>query len=171
MGPVTVTLRPLTGDPDEMAELQTVFEAAPQYFELTTGLPPGAAEAQSLYISLPDGFDYDHKFDWGIRTGADLVGCIDVLRGWPVEDTAHIGLMLISEDHTGQGIGRAAFGALEAELRQWPEITRLRAAVVATNVQVLPFWRRMGFAETGEVKPYRYGTLHSESIILEKPLR
>jgi GNAT superfamily N-acetyltransferase len=171
MGHMTVTLRPLRGELDEMADLQRVLEGAPTYFELTTGHPPGAAEAQSLFTVLPpEGLDYADKFDWGIVTEAGLVGCIDVLRGWPTADTAHLGLMLISEDHVGQGIGRAAFEALEHEVRRWPGITRLRAAVVATNAQVLPFWKRMGFTETGEVKPYVYDKLHSESIILAKHL-
>ena len=171
MARMTVTLRALRGEPDEMADLQRVLEGAPAYFELTTGHPPGAAEAQSLFTVLPpDGVGYDRKLDWGIVTEAGLVGCIDVLRGWPAADTAHLGLMLIDEDHVGQGIGRAAFEALERQVRQWPEITRLRAAVVATNAQVLPFWERMGFARTGEVKPYRYDKLHSESMILEKRL-
>jgi ribosomal protein S18 acetylase RimI-like enzyme len=30
--------------------------------------------------------------------------------------------------------------------------------VIRTNDQVLGFWRRMGFTETGEVRPWRYDT-------------
>jgi hypothetical protein len=42
--------------------------------------------------------------------------------------------------------------------------------VVRTNDQVLSFWRRMGFAETGEVRPWRYDKLRSEAILMDKPL-
>jgi hypothetical protein len=60
---------------------------------------------------------------------------------------------------------------IEAQIHQWRWIRTIRLAVVATNAQVLPFWYRMGFTETGEVRPYRHGKLRSESIILDKPLR
>ena len=38
-----------------MRDLQRVFEDAPGYYERTTGVPPGPAEAQSTYTILPEG--------------------------------------------------------------------------------------------------------------------
>jgi hypothetical protein len=55
-------------------------------------------------------------------------------------------------------------------LPRWPWARRLRLSVVRTNDQVLGFWRRMGFPETGEVRPWRYDTLESESILVDKRL-
>ena len=45
---------------------------------------------------------------------------------------------------------------------------RVRIGVVRTNEDVLPFWTGLGFTPTGEVKPYRYGPVVSEVLILEK---
>jgi hypothetical protein len=42
--------------------------------------------------------------------------------------------------------------------------------VVRTNEQVLGFWRRLGFSETGVVRPWRYDKLESESILMDKRL-
>ncbi len=70
----------------------------------------------------------------------------------------------------GRGLGRAAYGAVEAVVRWWPDPRRIRAAVVATNSAVLPFCRRMGLSGTGEIKPYQYDKLTSQSIILAKEL-
>jgi hypothetical protein len=42
--------------------------------------------------------------------------------------------------------------------------------VVRTNDNVLGFWRRMGFTETGEVRPWRYDKLQSEAILMDKPI-
>jgi ribosomal protein S18 acetylase RimI-like enzyme len=53
---------------------------------------------------------------------------------------------------------------------RWPWARRQRLSVVRTNDQVLGFWRRMGFAETGEVRPYRYDTLESEAVLMDKPV-
>jgi hypothetical protein len=70
----------------------------------------------------------------------------------------------------GRGLGRAAYEAIEAQVRRWPQVYTLRLAIVATNAEVVAFWHRMGFSETGEVRPYHYDKLLSESIIVTKPL-
>jgi ribosomal protein S18 acetylase RimI-like enzyme len=51
---------------------------------------------------------------------------------------------------------------------RWPWVRRLRLSVVRTNDQVLGFWRRMGFTETGEVRPWRHGKLESEVVLMDK---
>jgi ribosomal protein S18 acetylase RimI-like enzyme len=83
----------------------------------------------------------------------------------------HIGLLLIDRGRQGQGIGTAAVQALERELLpRWPWVRPLRLSVVRSNDQVLGFWRRLGFTETGEVRPWRYDKLESESILMDKPV-
>jgi GNAT superfamily N-acetyltransferase len=169
---VNVRLRLLTGQPCEMAALQKVLEGAPTYAERVTGHPPGAAEAQSLFSVLPPEMTYDSKYVYGLELdGPEIIGCADVIRGWPVPSTTLIGLLLLDEKHQGQGLGRSAYLAVEGKVRRWPEIDMLRISVVRSNAVTLPFWRRMGFAETGEVvHPYVYGQLASESVVLAKPL-
>jgi GNAT superfamily N-acetyltransferase len=115
---------------------------------------------------------YDSKYVYGFMIdGPEMVGCAEVIRGWPTPSTALISLLLIGEAHHGHGIGRSAYHSVEAKVRRWPEIDMLRIAVVRSIAAVLPFWRRMGFVETGEVQPYVYDEIVSESIILTKPLR
>jgi hypothetical protein len=80
---MTVKLHLLKGEPKEMAELQRVLEGAPNYAERVTGLPPGAAEAQSTFTIVPEGIGYSDKFVWGVMVDDGMVGCIDVIRGWP----------------------------------------------------------------------------------------
>lgn len=160
-------LRLLQGEREEMRELQRVLEEAPHYAERITGAPPGAADAQSTYSALPEGKSYEDKFVFGIYAGGEMVGCADVIRGWPRADTAHVGLLLIAEPHQRRGHGRAAYHALEKQIRAWGA-KRVRIGVVRTNEDVLPFWKLLGFAPTGEVKPYRYGPVVSEVLILEK---
>jgi hypothetical protein len=59
--------------------------------------------------------------------------------------------------------------ALEREVAaRWPWVRRLRLSVVRTNDNVLGFWHRTGFAETGEVRPWRYDKLQSEAILLDR---
>jgi len=167
-----IDLRRLTGQPCEMGALQKVLEGAPSYAKRVTGHPPEGAEARRLFSALPPGVPCDNKYLYGVMAGEhDMIGCADVIRGWPTPSTALIGLLLLTEMHQGCGVGRCAYHLVEAKVQRWPEIDVLRISVVCSLAAVLPFWRRLGFAETGEVQPYRYDTLVSESIILTKSLR
>ncbi len=164
------TVRPLAGEPDDMAALQRVLEGAPRYAELVTGAPPGPADAQSTFTILPDGKTYDDKFVLGIFDDGAMVGCVDVIRGWPGPDTAHIGLLLVAESHQRRGIGRAAWAEVEAMVRRWPTCTRLRLGVLRSNPDAARFWVREGFVATGETKPHRYGAVVSTIVLYEKAL-
>lgn len=91
---------------------------------------------------------------YGIYLNDEMVGCADVIRKYPTNDTALIGLLLISEKYQRQGIGRLAYGSLESVIRVWDGIKKIIIGVVITNDIVLPFWKSQGFIETGEIKPY-----------------
>ena len=153
-----------------MQAFQRVLDGAPRYAERVTGAPPGAADAQRTYGALPEGKAYEDKFVFGIyAAGGEMIGCADVIRDWPRAGTAYIGLLLIAEQYQRRGQGRAAYRAIQKEIQGWGA-KRVRIGVVRTNEDVLPFWQKLGFAPTGEVKPYRYGPVVSEVLILEKDI-
>jgi RimJ/RimL family protein N-acetyltransferase len=163
-----LTLRLLTGQPAEMAALQCVLEAAPAYFQTVTGVPPGGAEAQSTFTALPEGKTYDDKFVWGFYSGEAMIGCADVIRGYPVPEKAVIGLLLLAEDWQRRGLGRAFAALLEERIAGWAEVSRLRIGVVASNAAALAFWHKLGYRETGEVKANP--EFLADVVVLEKPL-
>jgi RimJ/RimL family protein N-acetyltransferase len=169
-GPLSfLTLRPLTGQPAEMAALQRVLEAAPAYFLTVTGLAPGNAEAQSTFTALPPGKTYEDKFVWGLYEGDAMIGCADVIRGYPVRDKAVIGLLLLGEPRQGRGLGRAFAALVEQAIAAWPEIRCLRLGVATPNAGALAFWRKLGYGETGEVKSAPPGIV-GDVLVMEKPL-
>ena len=150
--------------------LQQVLDGAPDYAELVTGSPPGAADALSVFTILPDGKGYDDKFVLGIFSGSAMVGCVDLIRGYPEPETAHIGLLLIAEPFQRRGLGAEAFAAVERLVTSWNGIERLRIGVLRSNTAAHRFWQRLGFRPSGEVKPYRYGYVRSETIVYTKGL-
>lgn len=165
-----VKIRELEGEPAEMAELQRVIAEAPVYAHLITGVPPGPADAQSTYTMLPEGKSYEDKFVFGIYAGDEMVGCIDLIRGYPDPKTAWLGLLLISEKHQRRGFGSRAHQLVENLIHGWETCDRIRVAVVMTNEDVIPFFERLGYRSTGESTPYRYGSINSERLMYEKPL-
>lgn len=166
----TVSIRLLEGKPAEMRELQRVLEEAPTYAHRVTGVPPSRADAQSTYTVLPEGKSYDDKFVFGIYRQNEMVGCADLIRGYPNPATALLGLFLVSEKYQRQGVGRRAYTLLEDFIRNWGSCDAVRVAVVRINEDVMPFWTALGFEPTGEVKPYRYGSVASETVIFQKRL-
>jgi uncharacterized protein len=166
-----VTLRELAGDPEQVAALQRMMERDEGFALRVTGHPPGPADAQSTLLFVPEGSAPDDKVAFGVWADDQLVGVFDLLLRYPDDETLYIGLLQIDRDRQRRGIGAAACQALEREVAaRWPWVRRLRLSVVRTNDQVLGFWRRMGFAETGEVRPWRYDKLESEAILMDKRL-
>jgi ribosomal protein S18 acetylase RimI-like enzyme len=167
-----VTLREVVGDPEELGALQRVMESDEDFALRVTGHPPGPADAQSTLMFVPEGKSPDDKMVLGVWVDSELVGVLDLLLRYPDQETVYLGLLLIDRRWQGRGIGAAACQALEREVQaRWPWARRLRLSVVRTNDQVLGFWHRMGFVETGEVRPYRYDKLQSETILMDKPVR
>lgn len=161
-----LTLRVL-GEPDVEA-LQALLESDHAYTARVTGYPPGPSDALSLLLMRPEGLAEERKAVFG----GFLVSVLDVLRGYPDEEFAFLGLLLVRGDRQGEGIGAVTVGRfVDDAAREWPEVRRLRLAVVDTNAEVAPeFWRRLGFEPTGEVKPYRYHGLESVTRLGERAL-
>lgn len=151
-----------------MSALQCVLEAAPAYFRIVSGAPPGPAEAQSLFTALPQGKGYADKFVLGLYSGAAMIGCADVIRGYPTPEKAVIGLLLLAEPWQRRGLGRAFAMLVEQAIAGWSAIRFLRIGVALGNPVALRFWQRIGYVQTGEVKPA--GPTGVMVAVLEKPL-
>ena len=164
-----IKLRQLDPISDVIA-LQSVLEAAPQYALNILGHPQEAGAAADVFAALPLEFPKTNKYVFGIHHGESLIGCIDLLRGFPTPNSAHIGLLLIKESAQGRGFGQAAFQKVEELIRTWSEISTLRLGVVETNRVVLGFWLKQGFNLTEKAVPYEHKTVHSRVLILEKTI-
>src|SRR5207245_10999469 len=110
------------------------------------------------------------KFVFAIDRESEMVGCADLIRGYPDPATAMLGLLLVSERYRREGIGSRAYALLERYILDWRACRRVRIGVVRSNAEVIPFWTRLGFEPTGEVKPYRYGPVASEIVVFQKSL-
>jgi GNAT superfamily N-acetyltransferase len=161
---------PLSGQHKEIQDLQSVLEAAPNYSLRSTGGPVLSTAAQSLFSALPPSKDYQSKFVLGFYLNEELVGCADIIRGYPDAETAMIGLLLINEKYQRNGLGLQFYEDIETLCKTWPEISRARIGVIETNAEVLPFWKKLGFKETGHRVPFEHGSVKCDNIVLEKIL-
>ncbi|HEY9294418.1 MAG TPA: GNAT family N-acetyltransferase [Microlunatus sp.] len=167
-------LRPFTADQE--ADLQELLESDPGYAERVTGYPPMPSDALSLTVVRPDGFELKSKHvlggwhpGWAGRD--ELASVVDLLRGYPAADCAFVGLLLVRFELQGTGLGRQTWQEVEGLVSGWPEIRRFRLAVVETNARTaLPFWRALGFRETGERQPHQVLEEPASAILMEKAI-
>lgn len=149
--------------------VNAVLQSAADYNLLVEGAPPTAAHVEEFFTSLPPGYSADDLFPLGFFVGDEPIGIGGVLRRWNAPNKAIIGLLVFAPAWRGEGRGRAAVEHIEALARSWPGIDRLRVAVLANNGDALAFWRKVGFIDTGEIKP-RYAAYVDDIVILEKPI-
>lgn len=163
-------LRPIT--PADVDAVQELIESDPGYTERITGYPPGESDAQSLLMMRPDDLPEESKVVLRAFDDGQLVAVVDLLRGFPNERTAFIGLLEVHATHQGRGYGGTTYRLVQRYVETtWPEVRTMRLAVVDTNAQVATgFWQQQGFEATGEVRPYRYDKLESSARLYEKQL-
>jgi GNAT superfamily N-acetyltransferase len=136
--------------PDFDAFRQFVLEASADYRWQVQGRLPMLQDVDRILGYRPKGLAADRKYVWGIWQNERLVGCLEVLRGWPTPDCLYIGLLLIDPRWQGKGLGRRVLGLLAERTKAWPQVKRWRISVVKNQVGALRFWRKQGFHPTGE---------------------
>ena len=63
---------------------------------------------EKALLEAPPEKEPKDKFLGGYWKEGALVGCTDLIRGYPEPDIACLGLLLLSEAHQGQGLGVSA---------------------------------------------------------------
>jgi GNAT superfamily N-acetyltransferase len=164
---VAVTLKPI--GINDIALVDEVLDGLQDYSMMVDGVPKMTDGARHLLLATPDGYGHESKHVFAVMSGSEPIGVVDIIRDFPNPSTAFVGLLAVIELHQRRGVGRTAFKAVERFACRRLVASKLRLAVVATN-PVVGFWLKMGFRETGEVKPYSGEHVTSTVHLLEKPL-
>nr|WP_297864614.1 GNAT family N-acetyltransferase [uncultured Acetatifactor sp.] len=115
--------------------------------------------------ALPPRMTYDDKYYIGYFDEEKLVAVMDLILGYPNEETAFIGLFMMDKGSQGQGIGSAIVEECFAFLGS-RGYRFIRLGFAKGNPQSEAFWRKNGFAGTGvEVDNGNYIV-----VVMERPL-
>lgn len=106
-----LVLRPV--GPGDVDALQELIESDPGYTERITGYPPGPSDAQSLLLMRPEQLPEESKVVLGAFAAERLVAVVDLLRGFPNDHTAFIGLLEVHSKHQGLGYGKTTYSLVE----------------------------------------------------------
>ncbi|WP_111828178.1 GNAT family N-acetyltransferase [Acinetobacter colistiniresistens] len=150
----------------DIANIQAVFEATPNYFKLIQGHQVEKNAARNDLKAVPTGHPFTAKFFYAIYHKEQMIGCIDILQGYPESSIVFIGLLLFIESHQGLGYGSQAVNFISGLAHTWGG-DRLRIAVVQSNVSAFVFWSKQGFVELYRKELSAYV---APVIVMERPL-
>lgn len=149
--------------------IQSVLEKAPRYQENIQGTDLDSDAGLSVLKELPPNCTQDLKHVLIVEKNDQVIGVVDIVKGYPESEVAYIGLLLLIEKFQGKGMGSLVYDKVEKYIRSLGGISRLRLSYVKNN-SVESFWKKMGFHVTGEKRPYESGSIKSLSILMEKIL-
>ena len=136
-------------DETRIPELQAFYDECRDYFELSTGAPPGPDEAENLIRSVPRGKTADDKFVIGLFDApGHVVGVLDVIRDHPQPRHWFLGLLLFGPSSRGHRLGERVYRRLE----EWIGVQdgrEVHLIVQEQNPAAIRFWKRMGFEVRG----------------------
>lgn len=156
----------------DLAALQQLFDASPDYFMIVHGRRPRADEAQMEFAEMPPS-TLPHGQRWfagAFDTRGVLQGVLHFVSDLMASGVWHIALFFIATPLHGTGAARELYGALEAWMAaagaHW-----IRLGVVAGNAKAERFWARMGYTQTRVRRGVDTGGKINDMRILVKALR
>lgn len=88
-----------------------------------------------------------------VVTGVPIAGCVALRR---LEDRAYLGMLTVAPERQALGLGRALVTAAEALARDWGA-ARIEMTVIRQRAELIAWYRRRGYALTGESRPFPAG--------------
>lgn len=127
------------------------------FFLLQNGQPPSEADAREVFESAPPQCNTASKLPIGIfDQSTQLVGILDVLRGYRTASDWYIGLLLLAPAFQGQGFGTEIHHEFVGYARR-EGIHRLLLAVFEANDSARRFWLRLGYRKVKDFPPRQFG--------------
>jgi GNAT superfamily N-acetyltransferase len=152
------------------AEVQKLFEADPDYFEIVLGVPPGPTEFQNTITELAPGKSYEDKFVCCVLgANENIVAVIDILQDYPEDGIWFVGLVFVARTERGQGLGSRLVEAICNHVAMQGG-RAARIAVADKNIGAMRFWERVGFATLYSAKRERTQSMPLLLHVMERAL-
>lgn len=140
----------------EVEEVYALFSENTEFYSyLRNG--PSREEVREGMRELPPGKEPGDKYYLGFSGGDGLAAVIDLVMGYPDEETAFIGLFMVKRELQGKGLGSRVISEVLCALKK-TGFCSVRLAYIKGNRGSRDFWRKNGFRETGEISEQEYGT-------------
>lgn len=125
-------------------------------------------EIGRIFKEKPNEARIDQKKIMGFYQGNEIVTIADVIYGYPQEKYVFIGLLMVTQEKQGNGIGGIAYRKIE-ESAIALGYGYIQLAILIKNVNVYNFWQKLGFIEV-EKRKGRDGQRVVDVIVMEKQI-
>ncbi|MCR5753464.1 MAG: GNAT family N-acetyltransferase [Acetatifactor sp.] len=135
----------------------------PQYYHYC---PPEVTMESIKFdmTALPPGKEKEDKYYIGFWDKGELVAVMDLITGYPNEDTVYIGFFMMNAGLQGKGIGTQIIEELCKELGNTHKTVQL--GYVRNNPQAESFWIKNNFLATGHtVKTESYEIVEMQRML------
>jgi RimJ/RimL family protein N-acetyltransferase len=126
------------------------------FFLFQNGLPPSEDDAREVLESVPPQSDGAAKLPIGIFLSEELIGVMDVLRGYRTASEWYLGFMLFAPSFRGQGFGTEIHNEFVSYARR-AGARQLLLAVLEENESARRFWLRLGYRKVKDYPPKPFG--------------
>ena len=100
--------------------------------------------------ALPPGKSKEDKFYLGYFDNDNLTAVMDLILGYPDEETAYVGFFMTDVSVQGKGVGSAIISELSGFVCK-QGFSNIQLGWVLGNPQAEHFWHKNGFFETGKM--------------------
>ena len=138
----------LLSDKDVAAVYNLCSKNTPYYDFCPPFVTPESIEADMA--ALPPGKTANDKFYLGYFDNDNLTAVMDLILGYPDEETAYVGFFMTDVSVQGKGVG----SAIISEMSQFicsQGYSDIQLGWVKDNPQAEHFWHKNGFRETGKL--------------------
>jgi ribosomal protein S18 acetylase RimI-like enzyme len=140
-----IELRRIELGASDLAPLQALLLRCADFVEAMRGHPPRDDEAKRLFGGLPAGRTLADQQVLGVNRDGGLIGVVELLAGHPSPTDWYIGLMLLSPEVRGAGLGTALVREVAARVLATGG-RALHLIAHEHNPRAIAFWQRQGFA-------------------------
>lgn len=97
---------------------------------------------------VPSGKTLDDKYFVGFWENDKLIAILDLIAGFPNEETAFIGWFMMNKACQGKGLGSEIIRVIMRELKKIG-FQKARLGYIKGNLEAQNFWTKNGFMPTG----------------------
>jgi RimJ/RimL family protein N-acetyltransferase len=148
----------------DVAAVYALCEENPLYYQYC---PPFVTpdSIRTDMKALPPRKTMEDKYYLGFYGGETLVAVMDLILGFPNEETAFVGFFMMNKQFQGKGTGTALMSEVYDYLKECG-FSSVRLCFAKGNPQSEHFWMKNGFVRTG-VEAQNEGYV---AVVLEKEL-
>ena len=149
-------------DPDADSIL-ALCEGNRLYYQYCGAEPSKEQVLNDLHIT-PPGIDLSDKYYIGFFQWDTLIAVMDLIDGYPEEDSAFIGFFMMREELQGKQIGSAIIRETAAALKEAGK-RAIRLGIDKDNPQSTHFWAKNGFLVINQVERDGWTVLVAEKTL------